>query len=164
MTSDERQVLERVLSSLDAVQVDTYVYSHNGRRNSDDAYNYDGLGRQLMGKRMIAELLGIPQEHMLPGEFYEDESDLPDLHVYTPAIRSGDDEPLTSTEKVWIQTILLPVLSHLSGLSDSDDAVLRCVRREVAEVAGYPNLSHYRLMLEKEVKPLFFRDYKAEQI
>lgn len=158
MNADERQVLMRALDSLSSVTVDTHVYAHQ-RQYNESAYDYDVLGRQILISRMLAEFVGIPHEHLLPGEFYEDESDLPGLLVYTPTKRSAEGEPLLDSEKKWLQANVLPVLNHVSGVSDSDDAVLRCVKREIAEVAGYPDLSRYRLMLENEVKPLYFNAY-----
>lgn len=159
MTSEERKVLMRALSSLSCVLVDTHIYASHRVSSGGEMYDYSGLGRQVMGKRLLAEIIGIPQSYMLPGEFYEDESDLPGLLMYTPDKRSAEGEPLINEEKKWLQTKLLPVLAHISGVSDSDDAVLRCIRREVAEVAGYPNLSHFRLLYEKTVGPLYFKSY-----
>lgn len=158
MNADERQVLAAALDSLSNIQVDTHVYSHQ-KQYGENAYDYDVLGRQILSKRLLAEFIGVPNEHMLPGEFYEDESDLEGLLLYTPAKRSGDGEPLTHAEKKWLQEKLLPMMYFLSGLSDSDDAVLRCARRRVAEAAG-SNLSSYRLLYENEVKPLYLKSYQ----
>lgn len=158
MTADELHVLTSALDSLSSVQVDTHVYAHQKQYN-ESAYDYDVLGRQFMSKRLLAEFIGVPNEHMLPGEFYEDESDLEGLLLYTPSKRSSEGEPLTNAEKKWLQEKLLPMMHMLSGISDSDDAVLRCTRRRVAEAAG-SNLSSYRLLYENEVKPLYLKSYQ----
>ena len=163
MNTNERQVLMQALDTLSNVQVDTHVYAHQ-KQYGVGVYDYDMLGRQIICKRMLAEFVGIPQAHLLPGEFYEDESDIPDLLVYTPTIRSSNAEPLTTEEKKWLQIKILTAMDYLSGVSDSDAAVLRCAKRRVAEVSGYPELSRYRLLHEKEIKPLYFQEYKAEQV
>lgn len=53
------------------------------------------------------------------------------------------------------------VLDGIVGVHDADDACRRVVLREIAEVAGYPNLAHYRLLMETEVKPLYFKEYRV---
>lgn len=158
MTDDEHQVLATALDSLSNVRVDTHVYAHQ-RQYNESAYDYDVLGRQMLSKRLLAEFVGVPNEHMLPGEFYEDESDLEGLMLYTPSKRSSVGEPLNYEEKKWLQEKLLPMMHFLSGISDSDDAVLRCTRRRVAETAG-SNLSSYRLLYENEVTPLYLKTYQ----
>ena len=162
MTADERKVLMSALDSLSSIRVDTHVYAHQKQYN-ESAYDYDVLGRQIMCKRLLAEFVGVPNEHMLPGEFYEDDSDLAGLFLYTPSKRSSVGETLNYEEKKWLQEKLLPMMYFLSGLYDSDDAVLRCTRRQVAEVAG-SNLSPYRLLHEKEVKPLYLKSYQPLEL
>lgn len=130
MIVKERQTLMQVLDILANVQVDTHVYAHQ-QQYGVVAYDYDMLGRQIMCTRKLAEFVGIPQAHMLPGEFYEDESDIPNLLMYTPAHRSLDTEPLTPEEKKWLQHELLSVMDHLSGVSDSDAALQRLDRKSV---------------------------------
>lgn len=157
MTGDERRILTSALSSLSSIEPDLHVYKASDRK---EPYDYDTLGRVIMGKRLLAELLGVPQHHMLPGEYYDEESSLDDLSRFAPACRSEDGQPLNSKEKAWLQRVVLSTLSHIGGLSDADDGSLRCIKREVAEVSGYPDLSHFRLMYEKTVGPLYLKTYQ----
>lgn len=157
MNTEERRILTSALSSLSAIEIDLHVYKASDRK---EVYDYDVLGRIIMGKRLLAELLGVPQHHMLPGEYYDEESSPDDLSHYTPAIKSEDGQPLNSKEREWLQRVVLSTVSHIHGLSDGDDGSLRCIKREIAEVAGYPDLSRFRLMYEKDVKPLYLKSYQ----
>lgn len=155
MTNEERRALSNALDSLSRIAVDPYVC--NSHRNmSQERYDYSAVGRQLLAMRMMAELVNAPQMHMLPGEFYEDETDSPELYRFVPQQVWYGNEPLDDVGKGWLVSVLLPMLNPLVGMNDSDNASLRCVRRAIAEVADIPNLHEYQLMYEHTIKPLFF--------
>lgn len=157
MTLDERRVLTSALASLSSIELDLHVYKLSDRR---EPYNFDVIGRVVMGRRLLAELLGVPQHYMLPGECYDEESHPGDLNNFTPAILSKDEQPLNKKEKMWLQLVVLHTVSHINGLSDGDASSVRCIARKVAEVAGYSDLSHFRLMYEDVVKPLYLKSYQ----
>lgn len=164
MTPREREILTRALSTLDNIQVDLHVYSHAStthRVRRDSLYDYEVLGRLMLGRRMLSELLGQQRKYLLPGEYVDEEDFDDEVLEYVPFPRSKDDEPLTDNERRWMSKVLLVVLDGIAGVTDTDDACRRVLLREIAEVAGYPNLAHYRLLMESEVKPLFFEEYTA---
>lgn len=157
MTADERLVLTYALSSLSSVELDLHVYKITDRR---ETYNYDCIGRVAMGKRLLAELIGSPHYHMLPGEYYDDDSSPEELLTFTPTVRSEDGQPLNRKEKEWLQRVVLSTLSHIHGLTDADAGSLRCISRRVAEVSGYPDLGRFSLLYEDQVKPLYLQSYQ----
>lgn len=115
MNINERRVLTSALNSLSVIEPDLHVYTKTDRK---DKYNYDCLGRIMIGKWMLAEMLGVPEQHLLPGE----------------------------------------------SSCDAEDgrcaATVRCIKRKIAEVAGHPDLSHFRLLCENEVQPLYLDSYQ----
>lgn len=159
MTETEHKVLRSVLDTLSGTKIDLHVYRHTSKPDALELYNYGSLGKTLLALRMLSELLGRQFYFLLPGEYCDDDTTLDDLRVYTPGDRSDFDEPLTNSEKRWLIQVLLVVMNGVSGIDDGDDACLRVARRKVAEVAGYPFLNHYRLMMEDTVKPKFFFEY-----
>lgn len=162
MTNDERKVLLNTLESLDVTVVDTHVYSHTAG-GTVDLYNYRAIGKMVVAKRMIAELLGIPHKYLMSGENWDEEEIELDAtcRFATPSVPG---EPLTRQEKQWLIDTVLVVLNGIGGLNDGDEACLRVATRRIAEVAGYPDLSHYRLLGEHTVKPIYFRAYQLEQV
>ena len=78
MTPTERKVVSDALSGLDSVIVDDYVYPHvrldvKAFGTAIDLYDYRAHGKMVIGKRMLADLLGRPQDYLLSGECYDEE-------------------------------------------------------------------------------------------
>jgi hypothetical protein len=160
MTPKEYSVLSDALQSLTVSVVDDHAYNHN-RSQSDqiDSYNYRAIGKMVMGKRMLAELLARPFGNLLPGET-DDEEDTTLDEMCRFINPSPHDRPLNNREKQFLINVVLIVLDGVGGLGDGDEACIRVAKRRIAEVAGYPDLGRYRLMMENEVKPLYFQEYQ----
>lgn len=155
-------MLRSVLDTLSSTRIDLRVYRHTSKPDALELYNYSSLGKSMLALRMLSELLCRQYEFLLPGEYWDDDTTLDELRVYTPVDRSDYDEPLTDSEKRWLIQVLLVVMDGVGGIDDGDDACLRVARRKIAEVARYPNLSHYRLMMEDNVVPKFFFEHNGE--
>ena len=107
MTANERRILWDVVNSLSSIRLDLHVYDTTVPR---ERYDYDALGRIVMANRVLSELLGDPWDHMLPGEYHDDESVLADVSDFTPTPRSEEGQPLTTSEQMWLQQVVLPML------------------------------------------------------
>jgi hypothetical protein len=167
MTENELTLFNRLLNTLDGVVINYYTNFTIGKNNSE-RYDYAQIGKMVFAKRVIAELIGADiNKYLFPGESVfneekDDEDDIEDwLHFFK---KNQKDLPLTVDVKKFLKKELLTVLSNLSGLNDSDDACLRCASRMLAEVIGEPELNRYRLMMEKELKPLYFKEYSPKDL
>lgn len=161
MTPNEHMVLDDALNTLSNIQIDTHVYRHTGNSDVHTLYDYAAIGKHALALRMLSELLGRTFSFLLPGEYCDEDTTLKDLRVYTPIPRSEHGAPLTDSEKRWLIEVVLVVMGGIGGVTDSDDACLRVTRRKIAEVARYPDLRNYRLMMEDEVTPKFFIEDNA---
>lgn len=152
MSPNETSTLLSALNTLGGTQIDYHNYG------KDSLYNFEVIGKVVVAKRVLAEILGLDiNQYLLPGESeFEDGDDKQDWQRFTSPSSSLE---LTLKEKTFLQKTLMPMLDKVSGVYDSDDACLRCVRRMIAEVSGYPDLSHYRLLREDNIKPLYFKQY-----
>lgn len=157
MTSNERDVLSHALQSLDSAAIDYW---------NPTGANYEAVGRAVMAKRALAEILARDTEdvarYALPGEYIDEDATFVDLCHFTYPSSVGT--PLTVKEKTIIERKVLDVLQGVSGISDGDDACIRCAKRMIAEVLGITPLSRYRLMLENDVKPLYFKEYTPNEM
>ena len=135
MTPKQYEVIEKALHALE-VQV---MY--------DD---FESLGRIMTVRRRLAEILGtnVLSEKLLPHE---------DIEYVEPLLikHSEMGESFTEDEKKELGYIL-QIARKIAGCNDSDDACLRCGTRMLAELVG-ENLHSYRLLYEKEVKPLYYQ-------
>lgn len=168
MTPTERKVVSDALSGLDSVIVDDYVYPHvrldvKAFGTAIDLYDYRAHGKMVIGKRMLAELLGRPQDYLLSGECYDEEyADEDPISELCRFVDPSDTEtPLSTKEKQWLIDTVLMVLDGIGGVGDGDQACMRVARRRIAEVAGHPELTWFRLMMEEDVNPLYFQEYQA---
>lgn len=161
MTPNERAVLTEALHTLESVVVDHYMSDHQ-LSNTPDLYDYRSVGKMVIGKRILSELLSQPFNNLMPGEQYHEDVEyddhLEDFYRFT--IPGDYNTPLTTTEKQFLISKLLGGLEGIGGLGDIDDACMRVARRQIAEVAGYPDLRRYRLLFESTVKPMYFHDYQ----
>lgn len=141
MTPKQYEILKRAYESLDV---------------SLDSDDYTAIGKLIVVRRKLAELLGVSiKNNPLPGEYFDDEDDEELENRFIN--KSPQDTPLTENEKKFIKHCL-NLLSNVGGLSDSDDACLRCSTRMLAELCDYEPLAHYRLLYEKEVKRMYYKD------
>lgn len=139
MTPKQYEVLKRSYDSLDV---------------SLDPDDYTSIGKIIVIRRKIAELLGLNiKNNALPGEYFDDEDEQENRFVN----KSTQNIPLTENEKKLIRHCL-SLLSNVGGASDSDDACLRCATRMLAELCDYEPLAHYRLLYEKEVKKMYYKN------
>lgn len=152
----DKELLKKILDTLSGVSLEIGVPAH---RQSTDIYNFNAIGKAFVIKRILAEMAGANlNEHLLPGEYpAESPGEFEEMHRFYTELKTPW---LSKEDKLYLQTKVLPLFNELSGVSDSDDACLRCAARMVAEVCGYPHLSHYRLLMEKEVKPLYNKKYE----
>lgn len=157
LSTSQKSVLKKALESLSHVQLDYYTYGNN----RVEVYDYASIGKMVLAQRALAELLGEDiNQYLLPGESPMDIEDGDDPNDWQRFISSTETSELTPKEKKFILNTILPMLKNLGGIHDSDDASLRCAKRMIAEAAGYPELSHYRLLMEKDIKPLYYKNYE----
>lgn len=152
-----KEVLEKALMTIESTQIDYIKYDHK----KPGAFNFEAIGKVILVKRMLAELIGADINHyLLPGEpVFEEGDDKRDwIHFISPI----EDEP-TSSQLNFLLNTLLPSCDGLSGIQDSDDACIRCFRRMIAEVAGYPELKHYGLLGKMKDEPLYYSGYQSKE-
>lgn len=120
-------------------------------------YDFEIIGKVVVIRRMLAELLQLDiYEHIMPGEYIDDEDGIQELRfIKEKELSSKGEQSLTKSEESLLNHIL-KISTGMTGVTDADDACLRCARRMLAEVLGLP-LANYRLMAEQEVKPLYYR-------
>lgn len=137
-------------SSLETLQTIEVMY--------DD---YESIGRLIVARRYLAELLDKNlQDYVLPGEsnLPEDKDDI-FCHFIDTAFNAQTDE-YTQAQMMIVKN-LIAIIRKIGGMSDSDDACLRCTVRMLAETLPEEDLSQYRLLYEKEIKNLYYLPQKA---
>jgi hypothetical protein len=150
MNQKERKIIQKAYESFKSTFIDYYSYS-----NTKTRFNFESLGKALIIHRMLVEFLQLDiNQALLPGEFTFKKEEDDDIEDWIHFSSGASDSDLTTVEKDFLITIL-EISNSLSGLNDSDEACLRCFRRMIAEVIHYQPLSHYRLLMEKEVKNLY---------
>ena len=148
MNNKERQIIEKAYESFKTVFIDYYAYSSKAQ------FNFESLGKALIIRRMLVEFLQLDiNQALLPGEFFFDAQE-DNIEDWIRFSHGASSEDLTDEEKQFLTTILT-ISDSLSGIHDGDDACLRCFSRMIAEVIHYQPISHYRLLMEKEVKNLY---------
>jgi hypothetical protein len=155
MSPLEKKVLASALNTLSSSFIDYYNYN----KEIKERFNFDKMGRAIMAKRMMAELLDVGfgiNQYLLPGESPCEEDDNPkDWYNFA---KPSTSEKLTEKEKEYLKNTLLPIMNKLSGLNDSDDACLRVCTRKIAELAGYQPIGHYRLLGETGVEYKYVKE------
>lgn len=123
-------------------------------------HDYEVIGKILVIRRMLAEILGLSlRDNVMPGEGVDDDDDVQEKRfIGENDLSSNEEKSLTKSEQNLLRQVL-GVSKGMYGVTDGDDACIRCARRMIAEVAGEP-IEYYRLMMEKEVKPLYYKEYK----
>jgi hypothetical protein len=153
MSPKEKEVLISALNSLNNTFIDYY------NTNSPERYDFNSLGKVIIAKRYLAEFLDLQEElnnYLLPGESQIDIAEGDDPRDWYNFTNYSQSENLTEKEKEFLVKQVLPLLDGLSGVYDGDNAVIRCVRRMIAEVARFEPLSKYRLLFENEVSNKYF--------
>jgi hypothetical protein len=141
------QILKSSLETLQTIEV---MY--------DD---YESIGRLMVARRYLAELLNENlQDYALPGEstLPEDKDDIA-CHFIDTSFNHHTDKYTQS--QIMIVKNLMMIIRKIGGMSDSDDACLRCAVRMLAETLPEEDLSKYRLLYEKEVKNLYYLPQKV---
>lgn len=150
MNPKERKIIQKAYTSFKTIFIDYYSNS-----SSKEPFNFETLGKALIIHRMLVEFLQLDiNQALLPGEIPFEEEEGDDINDWLHFSSGASDSDLTSIEKDFL-TRILEISNSLFGLNDSDNASLRCFRRMIAEVIHYQPLSHYRLLMEKEVKNLY---------
>ena len=157
MSPNEKHILNQVLITIGSINADYY---------GSPLYNFDCIGRLVLVKRMLAEIIDLDiNDYLLPNESKFEGIDEygynNNREEWIKFIKPCLKDNLTDKEVKFLLETLLPTINKIPAVDDSDSACLRCAKRMVAEVAGYHDLKHYRLMYEDEVKPIYFKDYKA---
>jgi hypothetical protein len=138
MNKEQREVLLMAYNSFD-VELD-----------SDD---YINIGKIIIIRRRLAELLGLNLSvNILPGEYFDEEDPI-EWRFIAPSVET---EELSKDEMIFLKETL-KITGGVGGCTDSDDACLRCARRMLAEVVEYEPLNHYRLLFEKEMKNIYYK-------
>jgi hypothetical protein len=146
MNDKQREVLLRAYNSFDI---------------QTEYFDFEIIGKVMVIRRMLAELLCLNLlNHIMPGEYTDDDTGLPDelRFIEEKELSTKGEQSLTKDEQYLLEQVLR-FSSGMSGLTDSDDACLRCARRMLAEVLGKP-LNGYGLMGERELKPIYYKDYQ----
>ncbi len=161
MTQEEFNVLSSALHTLKLIKFDFHIYKNN---NQNEPLNFHSLGKIVYAKRVLNEALGLKidqlHEVLLPGEtnFDDEDDDINDWYQFTSPF-TINNESLSLKEKKIIYKLVYLNIQNMCGISDSDDACLRCCKREIAEVLGLPLKNNF-LLFEKEVSPKYFKNYK----
>jgi hypothetical protein len=152
----EHQVLNQALDSLNNSFIDYY---NSGEKRENGPFDYESIGKVIVARRFLAELLGITENfnfYLLPGEsevILEEGDNTEDWYNFT---NKSTSENLTDQEKKTILEQILIPLDSVSGINDGDNACIRCARRMIAETIRFEPISKYRLMFEKEISPKYF--------
>lgn len=120
--------------------------------------DYEFIGRIIVLRRILAELLGLDlSTHIMPGEYIdEDEKNQEYIYIDEKKLSLKGEQLLTKSEQLILNSVL-EISYGISGVQDSDDACMRCARRMVAEVLGL-SLENYRLIGESNVTPKYYKN------